>query len=1100
MSDPEDPEIAATLEEGAAAVAVTRPSAKLARDAGRARTEPAAGRRYELGAEIARGGMGRVVEATDTLLGRTVAIKEVLAVDDEMIRRFDRETQITARLEHPSIIPVHDAGRNANGAPYYVMRKVTGKPLDELVRAAATLNDRLALLPHVLAAANALAHAHERGVIHRDMKPTNILVGKLGETVVIDWGLAKVIDEADDPADTMTPLKDSDSVHTRVGSVVGTPGFMSPEQLRGLPVDAQADVYALGATLYYLLARRVPHDRKTGDEMMEAALAGPPTPLRDLAPGVPAELATIVDRALAPGTDVRYRDAAGFAEDLDRFLKGQLVASHRYSRRERVGRWLKRHKISVTIASIAVVTLLVGGWISIARTLRERDRADRALVVSEEQNEELQLSRALTLVPTHPTGAVALARPLATKHWLTTRALAMAARARGVAYGLAASQFTRSLEMANDGIRVLSAGNDGVIRIHDLRARTTHVIAKLNSDASAMWGESETSIVAWTENKITVIPVAGGTQRSVSLATEPKQVRGRGSHIVWCDKAGAVWSMSLATLEPTKIETNGDKVDHLAAYGDSFALAGAKKLWLLTKDVLAEVMDGHARELAWSPTGQLAAVLDDFKTLHIAEIDLAGKVVATTEYPDAYAVGWQSGILWVGSKRGLGTRVALASPGSAGARSAAEGGAEVIDVQVRGGVHQLLAGPGEALIARTRTSAFTLFDTKVIAEIPPTYAIHDLATGPTSNFVAAGSDYVVLVWNLDAFRPQEVSLPAEVKMTYTEAEQMIAIHDEARATWIDLPTLGLTPIDLPAAVDAVVFAPDGSSALAITRGRSAVLFRRGVQGSRMIATGVTAAAFTSSTQIVIGSETGQVRMIDLTGAPLRDLIAGSTRVQAVEVAGDWIAAHFKDGQLARVRGDGSAGAKLPADGKLHWFELFATGDFAYTDFTDLRVWHPDGSSTRYRDLPTPVSAVEAIGPDSFIVYTGGDSAHLVEIGTAHAPAAVYPPGTRMEWLRLEGDHGVYLSPDGALFETSPRTGVSWRVGNPRRERFIGPLLSRDRTRIYALAGASLLVWTQTVPADAAQTAALYETLTNAHPVANPDGAIRLSAPTLRLGW
>src|SRR3954468_16020995 len=138
--------------------------------------------RYAYGTEIARGGMGRVVEATDHVLGRTVALKEALSHDPEAIRRFQRETRITARLEHPSIVPVHDAGITETGAPFYVMRKIGGRPLEELVGRAPELADRLALLPHIVAASNAIAHAHARGVVHRDIKPSNILAGALGET------------------------------------------------------------------------------------------------------------------------------------------------------------------------------------------------------------------------------------------------------------------------------------------------------------------------------------------------------------------------------------------------------------------------------------------------------------------------------------------------------------------------------------------------------------------------------------------------------------------------------------------------------------------------------------------------------------------------------------------------------------------------------------------------------------------------------------------------------------------------------------------------------------------------------------------------------
>ena len=207
---------------------------------------------------------------------RTVAVKEALSLDPDAIRRFQRETRITARLEHPSIVPVHDAGVAPDGTPFYVMRKISGRPLEELVGTTPELPPRLALVPHVLAAVHAMAHAHERGIVHRDIKPANILVGESGETIMIDWGLAKAIGETDEHegrgaatsersfsrSATAQIMTDHDALKTRAGVVFGTPGFMSPEQLRGAPVDEQCDVYALGATLYHLLARRPPHYAK----------------------------------------------------------------------------------------------------------------------------------------------------------------------------------------------------------------------------------------------------------------------------------------------------------------------------------------------------------------------------------------------------------------------------------------------------------------------------------------------------------------------------------------------------------------------------------------------------------------------------------------------------------------------------------------------------------------------------------------------------------------------------------------------------------------------------------------------------------------------
>src|SRR5262245_34374711 len=211
--------------------------------------------RYKLGAELGRGGMGRVVEAYDVQLGRTVALKEVLPNGGPgTSRRFAREVQLTARLEHPSIVPLYDSGVTIDGRPYYVMRKVSGRPFDELVARARNLDERLTLLPSLLAAIDAVAHAHRRGVIHRDLKPANILVGELGETVVIDWGLAKVIGEEDEATRDSIPPDPGDSLKTQIGSVFGTPGFMAPEQARGEELNTRGDVYALGATLYQLLA------------------------------------------------------------------------------------------------------------------------------------------------------------------------------------------------------------------------------------------------------------------------------------------------------------------------------------------------------------------------------------------------------------------------------------------------------------------------------------------------------------------------------------------------------------------------------------------------------------------------------------------------------------------------------------------------------------------------------------------------------------------------------------------------------------------------------------------------------------------------------
>ena len=206
--------------------------------------------RYEQVSEHARGGLGRVVRAVDRRLGRTVAVKELLRHDPANEARFLREAMITARLEHPGIVPVHEAGRWPNGDPYYVMKLVEGRTLKELIAEATSLRERLGLLAHVIAVADAVGYAHSEGVIHRDLKPSNVIVGSFGETIVVDWGLARDRKrDVPEPADDLLVAAGS-GLSTVSGKVVGTPAYMSPEQARGDVVDERADVYALGAVLY----------------------------------------------------------------------------------------------------------------------------------------------------------------------------------------------------------------------------------------------------------------------------------------------------------------------------------------------------------------------------------------------------------------------------------------------------------------------------------------------------------------------------------------------------------------------------------------------------------------------------------------------------------------------------------------------------------------------------------------------------------------------------------------------------------------------------------------------------------------------------------
>jgi serine/threonine protein kinase len=247
--------------------------------------------RYEIISEHGRGGLGRVSRAYDRDLGRDVAIKELLSRGNVSEVRFLREALITARLEHPGIVPVHEAGIWHDGTPFYAMKLVSGRPLRDLIAERTTVEARIGLLHHVIAIADAIAYAHGRNIIHRDLKPANVIVGEFGETIVIDWGLAKDLSAASEPEATdRGPFRTNhDTELTTAGSVLGTPTYMSPEQARGDHVDQRADVFAIGAMLWELcsLQKVPPTDQQLRHRLLRRA-------------GIDRDLITIIDNSLHP--------------------------------------------------------------------------------------------------------------------------------------------------------------------------------------------------------------------------------------------------------------------------------------------------------------------------------------------------------------------------------------------------------------------------------------------------------------------------------------------------------------------------------------------------------------------------------------------------------------------------------------------------------------------------------------------------------------------------------------------------------------------------------------------------------------------------------
>lgn len=326
--------------------------------------------RYVERDELGRGGLGVVLEAFDHDLRRVVALKRPIHPQHtaSTLSNLVHEAQITAQLEHPNIPAVHSLGIDAEGRPFFTMTRLRGQSLSSLL--AERKRDPEVrihfgiprLLRIVLQVGFALANAHARGVVHRDIKPDNIIIGDFGEVRLMDWGIARLRSVAEDPLEEQLPITTSDGRgQTRSGTFVGTPGYAAPEQVEGRPeLDARADIYALGALLYEMLSGRT---HVVGDSLMEViqrTLAGDFPPLRSLVV-VDERLAAVVHKALETDPEDRYPQVMDMLADIEALLEGRPVSAHEEGTLKRVGRWyLSRSPRIARLRTIEVDALAWG--------------------------------------------------------------------------------------------------------------------------------------------------------------------------------------------------------------------------------------------------------------------------------------------------------------------------------------------------------------------------------------------------------------------------------------------------------------------------------------------------------------------------------------------------------------------------------------------------------------------------------------------------------------------------------------------------------------------------------------------------------------------
>jgi len=372
--------------------------------------------RYDCRSEVARGGQGAILKVYDQDLRRTLAMKVVLGEEEQgegggpvasvapkILGRFLEEAQVTAQLDHPGIVPVHELGLDARNRVYFTMKLVRGEDLGVVFEKTQSGEDgwsRTRALNVLVKVCEAMSYAHHKRVIHRDLKPANVMVGRFGEVYVMDWGLARVLDETGARAgrvsagpqtddELLDPLEESSesALLTMDGDIVGTLFYMPPEQAVGKieEMGPQSDVYSVGAMLYELLAGHrpfVPPGSQLGVmDLLLKVQNERPEPLAERAPDAPLELVAICEKAMARDPAERYADMSGLAEDLRAFLEGRVVQAYETGAFAELRKWIARNK-PLAGAMVAGVLALVLGLLA---TLVQKTRADR--------NAELALER-----------------------------------------------------------------------------------------------------------------------------------------------------------------------------------------------------------------------------------------------------------------------------------------------------------------------------------------------------------------------------------------------------------------------------------------------------------------------------------------------------------------------------------------------------------------------------------------------------------------------------------------------------------------------------------------------------------------------------------
>ncbi|MBP6845833.1 MAG: protein kinase [Kofleriaceae bacterium] len=1040
----------------------------------------------------ARGGMGRTYRARDRRIGREVTLKQPLGpaeVADPVLRatlraRFEREARLTARLEHPAIVAVHEVGRFVGGDVFYAMRRVQGAPLGELIAARPRLAERLALLPNLILVAEALAYAHGQGVTHRDVTPANIMIGAFGETVLIDWGLAADAEGAG--AVDAAPYRAGELPLTAYG--VGTPGYMAPEQARGVRADARADVYALGATLYHLIAGQPPEPS--------------PRPLPSRCPDAPPPLVTLIARAMDPDPAARPASAAEVAAELSRFTAGQLMASHRYSPGELARYYLRRFRLPIAIGGLALVVVAVIGGLAVRGLARSRASTERARQAAETSERAAQqaLRRQLGVTaaqladePARRIDAlaagvaavapeVAAGQPPLPEAW---HGLVVALAAAPIAAPLPGRVTISNAAFSADGQRLVTVGIDHQLLQWDAatgRAIGARPLALDRPLTVALAAAPARALVCGLDPVAELHPLDGGPAVAVPLTAPDarcaidaggRAVVAAGREVLVLDRAGAVAQRGALDAAATALAIAPDGLIAIGTVAGAIALwrpaAGAPVAFaahpggtqaLRFTDGGARLISGGAdgRALAWPIAGDRAGAAEGLVDGWPGPISMihdggGGRIAlgaprnrtdqraVDTVLIDGAARRTLVGQSVVADGRGDARliasttvdRVRLVDPADGGDALVLPPAAPHVVVLARFGARALVAAAsGEALLWDLRSGAASgtlLGHTGSI--------VGAVALGET--LWTAATDGTIRAWSLRAgdadAAPRTFALGAEALAlaTTTDGDAALVIDTDGGIWRLGGPTGGAALVHRDASAGFAALGPDGATLVFGGAGGRATLAPAGRAVVALIVPGaadLTAGALAPAGRtIAVGAADGTVAVIDAaTGA------ARSQRVLAAKPEARPVG-------IARIAFTPDGATLIVGDAAAHaWLVDAAT--LAVRQAIDARLGGAATDALHRRGLQV------GFAPDGAVhLYplAGGAPTVLRGHGRAVVAAAASADGARLATADLDGEVRVWA--------LSPAPGAAATLALPGRGA-VTTLTFVDGDRAIAIAGAS----------------------------------------------